>query len=88
MPKMVVTHRVRDVEQWVSLKAERVAAFSPFATNVTDHVALDGSYTVALTADIHDMAAAQAVIASPSPEVLAFEERQGVIRPVTVYIEK
>jgi len=34
------------------------------------------------------MAAAQAVIASPSPEVLAFEERQGVIRPVTVNIEK
>jgi hypothetical protein len=44
--------------------------------------------SVAITADIHDMAAAQAAIASPSPEDAAAEERHGVIQPITAYIEK
>ena len=88
MPKMVITHAVVDVERWLQGKAERAAEFGPFATNVTDHVAADGSNNVAITADIHDMAGAQALMASPSPEDAAAEERHGVIQPVTVYIEK
>jgi len=55
---------------------------------VTDHVAMDGSNNVAITADIHDMAGAQAVMASPSPEQAAAGERHGVINPITVYVEK
>jgi len=88
MPKIVMTHKVVDVERWLKGKAERVAAFSPFATHVTDHVAMDGSNTVAITADVHDMAAAQAMVASPTPEVAALMDQHGVIPPVNVHVEK
>jgi hypothetical protein len=88
MPKMVVTHADVDVEQWLKGKAERAAAIGPFATNVTDHVAADGSNNVAITADIHDMAGAQAMMASPSSEAAAQAESHGVLQPMTVYIEK
>ncbi|HEV2006957.1 MAG TPA: hypothetical protein VGQ85_10115 [Candidatus Limnocylindrales bacterium] len=88
MPKLVISHAVVDVERWLAGKAERAAAFSPFATNVTDHVALDGSNVIAITADVHDLAGAQAMLASPPPEVAAAMERHGVIQPVTAYIEK
>ena len=43
---------------------------------------------IAITADIHDMAGLQAMMASPSPETAAQMERHGVIQPLTVYIEK
>jgi hypothetical protein len=88
MPKMVITHAVVDIERWLQGKAERTAEFAPFATNVTDHVAADGSNNIAITADNHDMAGAQAAMDSPSPEGAAAAERHGVIPPVTAYIEK
>ena len=88
MAKMVITHAVVDVERWLQGKSERVAEFGTFATNVTDYVAADGSNNVAVTFDIHDMAALQAAMASPSPEDMAAEERHGVIQPITAYIEK
>jgi hypothetical protein len=88
MAKMVITHAVVDVERWLQGKSERVAEFGTFATNVTDRVAADGSSNVAITADIHDMAAAQAAMDSPSPDGAAAAERHGVIPPATVYIEK
>jgi hypothetical protein len=55
---------------------------------VTDYVAADGSNNVAVTADIHDMAALQAAMVSPSPEDTAVQEGHGVIQPITAYIEK
>ena len=55
-----------------------------FATGVTTFVALDGSNSVGMIMDVHDMAG----MASPSPEVLATEERHGVIRPIVAYMEK
>jgi hypothetical protein len=88
MPKIVITHPVVDVERWLKGKADRAAAFSAFATQVTDHVAMDGSNNIAVTADVHDLAGAQAMMASPSPETAAAMERHGVIPPLTVYIEK
>ena len=88
MPKIVITHAVTDVETWLKGKAERVAMFSPFASHVTDHVAMDGSNNVAITAEIHDMAAAQAMMATPSPEEAAAADRHGVIQPIAVHIEK
>lgn len=63
MPKVVITHAVVDVERWLTGKAERAAVFSSFATQVTDHVAMDGSNNVAITADVHDLAGAQAMMA-------------------------
>ena len=88
MAKMVITHAVVDIERWLKGKAERAAAFSPFASNVTDHVAMDGSNTIAITADVHDLAGAQAMLATPSPETAAAMERHGVIPPVMAHIEK
>ena len=88
MPKLVITHAVVDIERWLKGKQERAADIGPFATNITDYVAMDGSNTIAVTADIHDLAGAQAMMASPSPEDAAAMERHGVIPPITVYIEK
>ena len=88
MPKIVLTHAVKDIETWLKGKEERAAVIGRYGTNVTDHVAMDGSNNVAITADIHDMAGAQALMASPSPEDAALEEKHGVIQPMTVYIEK
>ncbi len=88
MPKIVVTHAVVDIDRWLQGKAERVEIISKYATNVTDHVAADGSNNVAITADIHDMAGLEELMASPSPEDTATQERHGVILPITAYIEK
>ncbi len=88
MPKIVMTHAVVDVERWLKGKAERAAVVSRYATEVTDYVAMDGSNTIAVTALVHDLAGAQAMMASPSPEDAAAMERHGVIPPLTVYIEK
>jgi hypothetical protein len=88
MPKVVIMHKVVDVERWLKGKAERAAVVGAYATNVTDHVAADGSNNIAVTADVHDLAGAQAMMASPSPEDAAAMERHGVIPPLTVYIEK
>jgi hypothetical protein len=88
VPKIVITHAVVDVERWLKGKEERAAAFSPFAGNVTDHVALDGTNNVAITADVHDLAGAQAMMAAPSAEAAAQAESHGVINPITAYIEQ
>ena len=88
MPKMVITHPVVDIDRWLGGKADRVATFATFATNVTDYVAADGSNNVAITGDVSDMAAAQAIMTSPSPESAAQAERHGVLTPMIAYIEK
>jgi len=88
MPKVVITHKVPDVEHWLTFKSERVSLLSPFATGVTDHVALDGSKNVAVGLDVKDLAALQAALASPSPELAAGMERHGVLPPLAVFVEK
>lgn len=88
MAKMVVTHAVVEVDRWLQGKAERAEVIGRYATNVTDYVAADGSSNVAITADIHDMAGLQALMASPSPEDAATQERHGVIQPIIAYVEK
>jgi hypothetical protein len=88
MPKLVMTHPVVDIERWLKGKDERAAAIGAFATNVTDYVAADGSNNIAITADVHDVAGAQASLASPSPETAALMESHGVLPPTTTYIER
>lgn len=88
MPKMVVTHAVVELDRWLQGKAERAGVIGRYATNVTDYVAADGSNNVAITADIHDMAGLQALMAAPSPEDAAAQERHGVIQPIVAYVEK
>jgi len=87
MPRLVVTHAVEDVERWLKGKAERAAAFAAVGTNVTDHVALDGSNKVAITTDVHDLDAAQAMLSSPPPDVAAAMQKHGVVPPITAYVE-
>ena len=88
MPKVVVTHAVVDVERWLEGKAERAAAIeSGSGSNVVDHVAQDGSNSVAITADVNDLAAMGAMLSNPSPEVVATMESHGVIQPLVVYVE-
>lgn len=88
MAKIVITHAVVDIERWLKGKEERAAVISAYATNVTDYVAMDGSNNIAVTADVHDMAGAQAMMASPSPDDAAAMERHGVLPPLMVYVEK
>jgi len=88
MPKVVLTHAVVDVERWLEGKAERAAAIeSGSGSNVTDYVAVDGSANIAVTADVGDVAAMEAMLASPPPDVLTKMEEHGVVPPVTAYIE-
>lgn len=88
MPRVVITHGVADVERWLKGKDGRAAAIeSGTGSNVTDYVAGDGSNNVAITADVSDLAAVEAMLASPPPEVAARMEEHGVIPPIAVYVE-
>jgi len=88
MPRMVITHNVVDIPRWLEGKAERAAAIeSASGSNVTDYVAQDGSNRIAVTADIGDVASAQAMMASPPADVAAQMEAHGVLPPITAYIE-
>ena len=88
MPRIVITHDVVDMERWLTGKDERAAAIGSIGTDVTDHVAMDDSNRVAVTASIHDMDALRALLDSPPPEVAAQMEAHGVVPPLTVYVEK
>ncbi len=87
MPRIVITHSVVDIERWLKGKEDRHAAIGSLGTDVTDYVALDGSNEIAVTVDVHDLAAAQTMMASPPPEVAANMEKHGVIQPITAYVE-
>ncbi|HSI97225.1 MAG TPA: hypothetical protein VK926_02600 [Gaiellaceae bacterium] len=88
MPRMVLTHAVVDIERWLEGKAERAAAIeSGSGSNVQDYVAADGSTNIAVTADIADVDAITAMLASPPPEVLEKMEAHGGVPPYTAYIE-
>ena len=89
MPKVVVIHNVVDVDKWLQFKAERADAIGALGgSNVVDHVAQDGSKTVAVGTDVDDVAGLLAALASPPPEVGAIMERHGVIPPLTIYVEQ
>jgi hypothetical protein len=88
MPKVTLTHAVQDVDRWLQGKSERRAAIeSGTGSNVTDYVAQDGSNNIAITADVADPGAMEAMLASPSPEVLAAMEAHGVVQPINIYVE-
>jgi len=88
MPRVVITHAVEDIDRWLQGKAERAAAIeSGTGSNVTDHVAHDGSNKIAVTADVSDLATLQGMLASPPPELLAAMEAHGVIQPISAYVE-
>lgn len=84
MPKVVFTHAVVDVDRWLKGKVDRAAALG---SNVVDYVAEDGSNNIAITADVDDLAALRAMLASPPPDVQALMDEHGVVPPITTYME-
>ena len=89
MPKMVITHSVVDVETWLQFKSERADAISTMGgSNVVDHVAHDGTNTVAISADVDDVAAVMAVLSSPPPELASVMQKHGVMPPLVTYVQK
>lgn len=88
MPKVVITHAVADLDRWLAGSAERAAAIeSASGSNVTDFVAHDGSPNIAVTADVTDLEQMAAMLASPSPDVLAKMEAHGVVPPIHAYVQ-
>lgn len=89
MPKIVITHKVEDVEKWLKGKGDRVEHFAHLGgKNVVDHVATDGSNTVAVSLDASDPAAVTAAIKSPPPDVTEKMAAHGVVPPLTVHVEQ
>ena len=89
MPKIVVVHDVADVAKWLEYNSERAEAIGALGgSNVVDHVAQDGSNTVAVAAEVSDLDGMMAALSSPPPEVGAVMERHGVIPPLTIYVEQ
>ena len=85
MPRVVFTHAVRDRAHWASKRSERVAAFASWGTNVVDHFNIDDANQVAVSVDVHDLAAMRKAIASP--EIEAAKQAHGVLDPLSIYIE-
>jgi hypothetical protein len=89
MSKLVITHDVADVDAWLSFASERVDAIGGMGgTNVADHVANDGSNKVAVSAEVDDVEAFLAAVASPPADLLAAMQRHGVVPPLTAYVER
>ena len=86
MPKVVFTHPVRDRALWASKHSERVAAFASWGSNVVDYLSADGGTNVAVSVDVHDLAAMEAALASP--EIEAAKQAHGVLEPLTMHVEK
>lgn len=100
MPKTIITHEVSNIDRWLEGKAERAAVVASVSgsnvtdyvtdyvtEDVTDYVAEDGSNKIAITADIGDVDAVKAFVASLPADDLAAMERHGVVPPLTIYIE-
>ena len=87
MPKVVITHGVVDVDSWLKGKSERAEAIGSMGgVNVVDHVAQDGSKTIAVTFDTDDVATVMATIAAPPAEMASTMERHGVVPPLKAYV--
>ena len=88
MPKVVITHAVKDIDRWLQGKEERAAAIeSGTGSNVTDYVAQDGSKNIAITVDVADVGAMKSMLTAPPADVVARMEEHGVVQPLTLYIE-
>lgn len=85
MPRIVVSHEVKDVKHWASKGDERVEALAPFGTEVVSYVAADGSNRVTVSANIHNMEGLMAWM--QTPEAAAAMESHGVLQPVVFHLE-
>jgi chemotaxis signal transduction protein len=89
MAKVVITHNVIDIAKWLQFKSERAEAIAAMGgRNVVDHVAQDGSNTVALAVEVDDVAELMTALSSPPPELGAIMEKHGVVPPLAIYVEQ
>lgn len=79
MPRIVVTHAVKDVEQWLAYRTKTREAFAPYATDVFFYTIPEGGNHVAISLNVHDMDGLMAL--SNSAEHQALTEEAGVIHP-------
>jgi hypothetical protein len=63
MPKLVVTHEVDDIAQWLA-STRRDEVLSDIGTNITTYVMPGGGNRVAVTMDVADMDAFDALMQS------------------------
>ena len=88
MPKVVVTYDVAEVETWLRFKSERAEAIAGLGgSDVVDHVAKDGSMTVAVSVEVSDVAAFEAALLAPPPQVAEIMQNHGVQPPLTIFVE-
>jgi hypothetical protein len=57
-------------------------------SNVVDHATSDGSSVVTIAANVDDVEAVMAGLASPPLEMRTAMEKHGVLAPLTVYVEQ
>lgn len=79
MARMIVTHAVKDVDQWLACRARTVEAFAPYATDIFFFTIPEGGNNVAIALNVHDMEGMMA--ATQTPEHQAMVEEAGVIHP-------
>ena len=82
MPKLVATHEVDDVAHWLA-SPKRAEVFADVATNLTTYVLPGDSKPVAVSMDVADMAALDAVMQS---EAGAEAMKHDGVRPETLRI--
>ena len=85
MPRIVVTHAVKDVKHWASKGDERVKDIASFGSEVVSYVAADGSNQVAVSGNVHDMEGMMAYMQSPGAAEAM--EAHGVIQPLIIHFE-
>ena len=87
MTRMIVTHAVKDVDQWLACRARTLAAFAPYATDIFFCTIPEGGNNVAISLNVHDMDGLMAL--SQSPEHQAFTDEAGIIHepPPVMYFE-
>ncbi len=89
MSRMIITHNVVDIDNWLSHKNERAGAIAGMGgSNVVDLVAQDGSNAAAVSADVDDVEALLTALASAPPELQTAMEKHGVLMPMVIYVEK
>ena len=79
MARMVVTHAVKDVGQWLAYRAKFVEAFAPYATDLVLYTISEGGNNVAIAMNVHDMEGMWA--ATQTPEHQALTDAAGIIHP-------
>ena len=79
MTRMIVTHAVKDVDQWLACRDKASKAFAPYATDIYFFTIPEGGNNVAVALNVHDMEGLMALSNSPGHQ--AFTEEAGVLHP-------